>query len=246
VYSGLDLQVFKLTGPAGPTGPQGPAGSGGGGGPTQVFNSVSRYTMDGLAGQAVHCVSASAVFIGLTWSRVTTTLTINHIAHGRSVGDRVIVRNTNVDQLVALVTSVATDTYTVTCADSGATSGTLGAYSNGFTYAHDQSGSSIRFGTLTAPAGCDVQLMSLRIHLRTGTRLTTLYSVILPTSSLNGAGLDTNMDTIYIPNQQVRQDTDLMPSVGNTIATNISGSYATIQFGALPATTTGLHFLLQF
>lgn len=246
--------VDGAVGPAGPQGiqgiqgPVGPAGTNGtGGGSGILFNNTSRYTLDSVSGETVHCVSSATVYSGLSWSRVTSTLTINHTGHGRSVNDRVIIRNTSADYLVATITSVGTvDSYTVTCLDSGSLSGTAGAYSCGFTFAHDAAQGSISKGTLTAPANCDVQLLSLRIHLKANTRAATNYTVVVPASSINGAGTNTSNDTVFIPVQQVRFDTDPLTAVGNTISMNILGSYSTFQFAALPALTTGILIAMQF
>lgn len=218
----------------------------GGSGSAITFNTISRYTMISTVGEAVHCCSSSTVNTGLTWSRVGTDLTINHAAHGRSIGNRVIIRNTNETLLVALITAITTDTYTVTCLDIGSISGTAGAYSNGFTYAHNAAQGSIASGTMTAPANSDVQLLSLRIHLKANSRSVTNYIVNLPASAISGPGGSLNNDTVYIPVQSIRQDSDPLTAVGNTIAMNIAGSYASFQFGALPALTTGILIAMQF
>lgn len=247
--AGVWAVTGNLMGPIGPQGPQGPAGpaGSGGGGASTIYNNISRYQMVTTAGQTVQCVSASAVMTSVPWTRSTTTLTLNQVAHGRSVGERVIIRNTNENYLNALVASVVdADHFTVACNDVGATSGSAGAYTLGFTYAHAGATGSITGGTLSAPANADVQLISLRVHLAANTRAATTYNLVVPASSINGAGGDTSMDDIYIPNQQVRQDSATLAAVGNTIATNISGSYATFQFAALPAIATGMHMLLSF
>ena len=128
----------------------------------------------------------------------------------------------------------------------GGTSGALGAYSLGFKFTHTGGTGSITGGTLAAPAGGDVVLEALRLHLGPNVRAGTTYNLIVPASAINGAGDNTSMDDIFIPVQQVRQDNAALSAVGNTIATNISGSYATFQFAALPAIATGCHLLMQF
>jgi len=232
------------TGPEGPIGPAGPAGSGGGS--SVFFNNISRYVMDPTPGQAVWCVSSSTVFTTLAWVRVGTLLTITNPSHGRSVGDRVIIRNASSDNFNDLITTVTTDTFTLPCADIGGLSGSAAAYSCGFKYAHNTNLFNITEGTLTAPANADVQLLSIRIRLKANTRAALTYSVNLPSSVTNGAGLDTNMDTMYLPFQQVRQDSDSLTAVGNTYTTNVSGRYSSFRFSALPAITTGLIFMIQF
>lgn len=213
---------------------------------TKTFNTVSRYFMDNVAGQTVQCVSSATVFSNLNWTRIGTILTIYHTAHGRSIGDRVIIRNTSVDNLITLITSVTADTYVVNCVDSGETSGSLGAYSCGFKFAHDAAQGSIASGTLTMPANTDVQLLSLRTHLKSNTRVATNYVFYIPKEAITGLGGGNDIDSCYIPNQQIRQDADTLIAVANTIATNINGSYAAFRFAALPALTTGIIITLQF
>jgi len=223
---------------------------GGGGGAalsqTKTFNTVSKYFMDTTPGQTVQCMSSSTVISNLLWYRSGTTLTINHTSHGRSVGDRVIVRNTSEDTIVSLITSVSTDSYTVDCNDVGATEGTLGAYSCGFTYAHDAAQGTIAYGTLSMPSGVDTNLMSLRVHLKANSRAATNYVVHLPKDAIAGLGAGNDNDSCYIPNQQIRQDADTLIAVANTIATNINGSYASFRLAALPALAAGIIIALQF
>lgn len=226
------------------TGPQGPAG--GGGGSSDIFNPVSRYQMITTAGQAVSVVTSATVRTGLAWTRSGTDLTITHTNHGRSVGERVIARNTNMDYQVALVTAVTTNTFTFTTTNTGAASGSAGAYSLGLNFAYNGAAGSISTGTISAPVGGDVQLQSIRIHLASNTRLGTTFTLIVPKGNLNGAGGDTNMDDIYIPIQMVRQDGTTLVAVGNTIGTNIAGDYGSFQFAALPAVATGIHILASF
>lgn len=224
------------------------SGGTGGGSPSQTktFNTVSRYFMDTTPGQTVQCVSSATVIANLSWERNGTSLTITHTAHGRSVGDRVIIRNTSVDTLITLISAVTSDTYSVNCLDSGDVSGALGAYSCGFKYSHDAAQGSINSGVLTMPANTDVQLLSLRTHLKSNSRIATNYVFHMPKEAIAGLGAGNDNDSCYIPNQQIRQDADTLIAVANTIATNINGSYASFRLAALPALTTGIIIALQF
>jgi hypothetical protein len=194
--------------------------------------------------EEVWCVSASTCFSGLSWSRSGTTLTINRNSHGHAVGNRVIIRNTNVDYQVVLIATVLTNSFTVTTSNGGGTSGIEGAYSLGFTYAH--AGSPRTGGTLTAPSGdhADCQLLSLKIT--TGTRASTTYDLVVPASAINGAGENTDIDDSFIPDYNVRAYSDTLSVVGATIAVNPGGAgYSTYQFGNLTASLVRiiiLHF----
>jgi hypothetical protein len=227
------LGVIGLRGLTGLQGSQGVTGVGGtGGGAELSFGmATSRYAMTTSSGEEVWCVSASTVFSGLSWSRSGTTLTINRTSHGHASGNRVIIRNTNVDYQVVTINTVLTDSFTVTTSNGGGTSGTTGAYSLGFIFAH--TGSPITGGTLSAPSGdhADCQLISLR--LGTGVRSTTTYDLVVPASAINGAGSNTSRGDSYIPDFNVRADADALTAIGATVVTNIGGSYSTFQFGNL-------------
>lgn len=67
----------------------------------------------------------------LSWSRVTTTITVTEENHGRSNGNTIVVKVSSDTGPLALgeytIASVTTNTYTVTGVDTGATSGTAEA-----------------------------------------------------------------------------------------------------------------------
>jgi hypothetical protein len=227
------------------TGPQGPAGSGSGGTST-LYNNTARYQMVAISGQAVWCVSTATMNLGLIWSRATTTLTITHNNHQHVVGERVIVRNTNVDSQVALITAATTNTFSITCTDTGATSGAAGAYMMGFTFAHNGAAGSISGGTLSAPVVGDLQLISLRMRLASSTRAGLTYNLVVPASSTNGAGGNTSNDDVYIPSPNIRNALPSLTAVSSTIAGAVSGSYNTYQLGALGQTANEINILLTF
>lgn len=214
-----------------------------------VYNNTMRYQVYNVAGQAVWVVAACTLFQNLAWTRSGTDLTINRTAHGHSVGDRVLARNTNVAFINSLITAVTTDSYTITCPNSGATSGSAGLYSLGFTFAYNAATGSINAGTLTPPSGAysqDLQVISIRMRLQANTRTGTTFTLNMAANLLTGLSGSTGMDDVYLPIQQVRQDNVTLSAVGATIATSIGGSFLAFQFAALPAATTGVHMLLTF
>ena len=155
-------------------------------------------------------------------------------------------RNVNVSNLDGLITGVNGNTFTLDCADTGATSGSAAAYSMGLTFAYTGATGSITGGTVSAPANCDVVLLAIRIHLAANTRTGTTFNLTIPKGNINGAGPHTNMDSVFIPTPFVRQDGNTLSAVGSTIATNLAGDYGTYQYGALPAATTGIHIIGNF
>ena len=217
------------------------AASGGGGSSTgPVFSTTTHYQVEFTSGQTVWVKSASSGVQGLSWSRSTTTLTVTSTAHGRSVGDRVILRNFNEDYLVALVATVVdANNFTVTCNNTGGTSGTAGFYTLGFTFTHNAATGSITGGTLTAPSGGNVVLLTMRFYLLAASKTGSTYLLTLPASSTNGAGGDTGEDDLNVPFLSIRTQnsgsTSAMGALGSTLTKAISGNYNQFQLGGLGA-----------
>jgi hypothetical protein len=212
-------QVLKYNGSAWVNGT---VSGGGGSGTSTLFSTVSRYAVLTTSGETVYATSSSTVHTGLSWSQTTTSLVMTHASHGRSIGDLVILKNVSLNEIAAVITASDTDTFTVTMSNNTTASGISGAYSCGFTFAHNASGASKTGGSLTAPSGADVKLLSIRI--RTGSRTGTTYAITLPASGLvNGAGEDSSLDTFYLPVWSVRSAADALGVVAATIGVNSGG-----------------------
>jgi hypothetical protein len=187
-------------GSAGPTGSAGATGAAGERGATGVagngiaYNNVSRYkTYDNLTDAQIWMVSSSTIYYSLTWTRSATDLTINRSGHGLITGDYVIIRNCNVDNVWVPVTSYTANSFIVSVTDIGLTSGSEGAYSAAFrTNSPTPSGSEI-----VSPSNGDCQLLSVLVS--TGARSGSSYTLTLPQSSTNGAGLNTTILNSYFP-----------------------------------------------
>jgi hypothetical protein len=153
----------------------------------------------------------------------------------------VIVRNTNVAYQYGLITAVTANTFSIACA-AGTASGTSGAYSVGYTYAHNSSTpGAITSGTLTAPANPgDLQLISLRIYLAANQRTTTTYQVVVPVGSGAGGTVGT-ADDDWVPVISVRQTSGTVTNA--SVVINSAGNYT---LGALGAVTTPNFFALQW
>lgn len=183
------------TGSAGATGAAGERGATGAVGNGIAYNNVSRYkTYDNLSDAQIWMVSSSTVHYSLTWTRSGTNLTIDSPDHGLSSGDYVVIRNCNQDNVWVPVNNVPDpDSFTVTVANSGGLSGSEGAYSSAFrSVSPTASGSEI-----VAPSGGDCQLLSVLVT--TGSRSGASYTLTLPQSSTNGAGLNTTILNSYFP-----------------------------------------------
>lgn len=220
------------TGPIGITGLIGATGMSGSISEEPIYNTVSRYSVITTSGEEVWVVSSSTVFVGLTWTRSGTTLTVYSPTHGHLAGDRVIIRNTNKDYQVGLIDTVSTDSFTFTTTNTGGASGYHGAYSLGFTFAH--LGSPKTGGTMSAPSGAHADCQLISVRLRTGGRASTTYDLYVPKSAVNGAGANNSLSDCYVPDFNVRADADTLSAIAATMNVN-SGSlgYEVFTFGAL-------------
>lgn len=233
--TGLRGPTGPLGGPIGATGVQGATGAGA----FIQFNNVSRYSVDNTTDQEVWLVSSSTLFGGLAWDSTGGTLRMQRSAHGHSVGDRVILRNTTADNQTTTIDTTDSTSFTCTVTSLASTSGIAGAYSLGFTFTSSPGTG----GEVNAPTGdhADCQLISMRV--RTGTTSGS-YELVVPASATNGAGANTSLANCYVPDFNVRNDSDALSAIASTMTTNISGSYSTFKFGNLgtPSRNISLHF----
>ena len=100
----------------------------------------------------LYATATSNMFVA-SWSRSSTTLTITHANHGLGNGDKVIIRNANQDYLLGTVASAATNTFQVTCSDTGGTSGSDLSYGALFSATVTNSSGNISAIVMTAPGG---------------------------------------------------------------------------------------------
>jgi hypothetical protein len=221
-------------------------GGGGSSGPSTIYGTTHRYQTNPTAGFGATMVSSSSMKTGLSWTRSGVNLTITDPGHGRSVGERAIVRNANASYIPNLITAVTTDTFTVTTTDTGDLSGTAAAYGMGFTYSLVGAVGAITACIVSAPANWDVVLLSIRVHLAANSRAGTTFQITVPKGFINGAGPHTSMDDLTIPHQNVRQDNNNLQAVGATIGTFVNGDYATYQFAALGLVAIGIHIIMIF
>ena len=230
-----------LQGNIGATGLQGATGFGGNPLPNIGYGVMNRYQTETTIGAEVWVTSSSDLYLGLSWSRSGTTLTVNHTSHGHAVGDMVILRNTNTDYVSTPIIATTPNSFNLTVSNTGAVSGSDAHYSMGFVYAHNIG---LTGGTLSAPSNAEVQLISMKV--RTGQRAGTTYDLTVPASVTNGAGQNTGLSDVYIPIFSVRTDSDTLAAIAATIAVNQGAGYSTFTFGNLGSGTLSRFILLQF
>ena len=204
-----------------------------------TYNTTSRYQVVSTAGEEVWVTSNATSYDGFVWARYGSVISVARQGHGLAVGDRVVLRNTNIEYQSTLVTNVTSDSFSVSTTNSGYTQGVAASYSRGFTYSHV--GSPKTGGILTSTSD-DVKILSLRI--RTGVRASTTYDLQVPTTSLNDAS--TSMGTSFIPMLSVRQDSDNLSATAATLSVNQLGNYSSFQVANLGNPAASRIIVLMF
>jgi len=118
---------------------------------------------------------------------------MTHIAHGRSTGNMIIVRNANADNFNGTITVVDANTFTVATVNSGDLSGKEAAYSLGFTVGTPTAAAL----TITAPASADCQLLS--VLYATGARTGQTLAITTPVGATNGCGANSTIQNQFYP-----------------------------------------------
>ena len=142
-------------------------------------------------------MSSGNIESGLSWTRSSTTLTVTSTAHGLTTGDYVVLRGFNVDYVYVSITSTGANTFTCTVTDTGATSGSDGAYVPAF----DVSSLSETALTIEAPSAGNCQLLSAQVFINSSD--TGTITVTVPSNALeNGAGENNSLDTRNVPQSE--------------------------------------------
>ena len=143
----------------------------------------------------------------------------------------------NVDYAYVSITSTGTDTFTCTVADSGASSGTTGAYvpAINITLITDDG------MTVNSPSAGNIQVNS--ISVTTGTKSGTTFALIMPSSISNGGGDNTSAITENPPVTQVWNLSTGTFNASGTTTINTSANFSTFTVGAI---ATLVNNLLRF
>jgi hypothetical protein len=201
---------------------------------SSIYNSVVRYVIDNTivntmaSNEKVTIMSSGNVYANRTWSRSGTTLTINSVAHGLSVGDGVLVRNTTVadNYIYGVVQTTVSNSFTINVANSGNTSGTAATYIPSFAVKNWSSGVSL---TLAAPNAGNCQIMSCSItSLMSGNTL----SVRVDGVSSNGGGDNSGL---YLMNPPTSSAANLANgnNISSGVAVNTSSNFNTFTVTSL-------------
>ena len=211
---------------------EGAEGAGGGSG--NVYNTQTRYLVnsDGDNYQ-LYATATSNMYVG-SWARVSTTLTITYAAHGLAIGDKVVIRNTNQDYLVANASAVTTNTFSVTCVDTGATSGAEAVYGTLFTAAVTQNAGDVTAVVLSAPGGLNgaSQLNALSLYAN---NQESGLAVTLPAGFQEGAGGYTDKQDINIASADAKafSGTGTSGALSPTLTYNLGANFNRIDVSGI-------------
>lgn len=130
-----------------------------------LWNTSTHTYSSASANDEVVVKSTSHLYQNIQWNRVDDILFITHSSNALYEGEKLILRNTNVDELYASVVSGSTDSILIISgSDTGSMSGSLGAYSPAFTIT--VSGSGFDKGvTFTAPVSESVRVDSIDLYV---------------------------------------------------------------------------------
>ena len=200
--------------------------------------------------------SARLLGSSLTWSRSGTVMTIQHLGHTRSVGERAIVRGTNAPQVVGEILSTALDSFTLTCLDTGPVGGNKASYSMGVTWKHFRAdgvtpalgleANMVRVGRSFIPADAGIVVNSMRLRFAPNLRETTTYSYELNGTQDNGFGDNTDWVTKHVPAVFCRSELNSLSAAAITINANVDGIPQRFNSTAMPGTAVGCFLQLQF
>jgi len=145
----------------------------------------------------------------------------------------VIVRNANADNFSGTITVINANSFSLTTANSGGSSGSEAAYSLGFTVGTPTAAAL----TISAPSGGDVQLLS--VLFATGARTGTTLAITVPTSATNGAGANTTGQNSFYP--VIRAQTISTGAIqGATLTLNTGSNFNVFNLASMNATLSNL------
>ena len=212
------IQGITGTGTQGGEGEKGSPGAGSSGG--DVYNPQVRYLVDSDGDNYQLYATSTSNMLLFDWTRSATTLTITRSAHGLSNGDKVVVRNVNESYVIGTVANAATNTFDITVANSGGTSGDAGQYGTLFTAVVTSTAGDTTAIVVSAPGGADAASQLTTLSLFTGNQESGL-NVTVPSGILEGAGGYNDKQDINI----VSIDAKAASGTGNTGALTPSVSY---------------------
>lgn len=214
--------------------------------PAYMGTVTSRYDASIHSHSKSYVVSSAKIQgFNLPFTRSGTDLTVSQENHGRSVGDRAILRVVSGGQIIGVVNAMDAAGFTLTVPDSGPTSG-YASYSLGvswFWYKNDYvtaatGVSDIRGGRGLIPAGGEIVVHSMRLRMPANSRDGTLFNYEFTGDIQNGFMGGTQMDNQLLPYIGCRSEGSGvgagMTAVGITQIVNADGVWHRHQSANMP------------
>jgi len=224
-----DLGPQGTIGTTGTQGTDGDKGAEGSGGSAIILNNNFHYKALSVGTDLDVYVKGNGNYMGgISWTRSSTTLTINQTAHGLSTGDVVVVRNMSEDYLHGAVTVSNSSVFTIDCTNAGGTTGTAGAYVPAFSASAAQVAGDVSTITIT---GCNSAISGSQqlegIHFYANDQQTSPINITIPAGLQNGGGANNDKKQIAIPSVQgsaAGSGATGSPISGLSVTTNLSAN----------------------
>lgn len=212
-----------------------------------LYNETARYLIDSSTEQysgspiigsndKITICSSGNIYANRSWTRSGTTLTISSTSHGLLAGDGVVIRNgVSTDSYdYYIVQTASANSFTVTVANSGGTSGSGLTYIPSFAVTSWTSGTSM---TLSSPTVGNAQLLSVTVcTVMTGT---SFYVTVDGDGINNGAGVNSSVRTMNPPVVSA-QVTSSGSDLGASCRLDINSPYETFEVQSLTASVENL------
>ena len=212
-----------------------------------LYNETVRYLIDNTTVQysgspiigtndKITMCSSGNIYANRSWTRSGTTLTVNSTAHGLLAGDGVVIRNgASTDSYnFYIVQTASANSFTVTVANSGGTSGSGLTYIPSFAVTSWSSGTSM---TISSPTVGNAQLLSVTVCTVMST--SSFFVTVDGAGISNGGGVNSSVRTMNPPVVSA-QTTSNGNDLGASCTLDVNSPYQTFVLQSLTAAVENL------
>jgi len=170
------------------------AGSGGGGGgdattPSIDYNNVYRYFVTITPTARLQLQSSGDYFNNVNWNRSGTTINITASNHGMATGCVVALRNASEDHVIASMTNIDANHFSMDVANSGATTGTAAGFTPLFSGSLTESSGDVSAVSVTSPFAQSGSAALHSVQLYASNQETSPIAITVPAGEKESAGL---------------------------------------------------------
>ena len=212
-----------------------------------LYNETVRYLIDNTTVQysgspiigtndKITMCSSGNIYANRSWTRSGTTLTVNSTAHGLLAGDGVVIRNGAYTDSYNfyIVQTASANSFNVTVANSGDTSGSGLTYIPSFAVTSWSSGTSM---TISAPTVGNAQLLSVTVCTVMST--SSFFVTVDGAGISNGGGVNSSVRTMNPPVVSA-QTTSNGNDLGASCTLDVNSPYQTFVLQSLTAAVENL------